>query len=102
MAFDPSRPHAKIISANPSPESPVYEQDGVFYDANCKEVGKADGYSRAQAAKKNRPEPAPEPASAEDRASLIIGAVASPHAEAAKENAAAAAAEDLSDDAGED
>ena len=97
--FNPDAPFATILQANPKPGAPCIEQDAVLYDAKYKQVCKKDVYKRLQDSKRViAPAPVAE-VTAEERAAQIIGNIPSPQADARRENAAAAAAEELSEDA---
>lgn len=99
--LDKARPYATISSLKP--QKAVYEQDGVLFDNDGVECGKVDGYDERKrreaeaAAKKSEDKKA---AAAAASAEEILGDLgADPNAEAQRENAAAAAAEESADDA---
>lgn len=96
--LDRSRAFATLISLNPT-EKGCFEQDGIIFGANDAEVRRTPTAHRIQKEKDEAPfnQAALE---AEQRAAAILGdGFLDPHADVLKENAAAAAAEQVSDDA---
>lgn len=96
--LDLSKPHVKII--NNEPDRPelfaAYKQNGVIFDQNMQPMGEYEEPSSQKATERAKREAAV--ANAEDILG-DLGPVVDPTREAAKENAQAAAAEALADDA---
>jgi len=96
--LDRSRPFATISSI--TPQKGVYEQDGLLFDTTEVECGSVPGYAERQNAEKAK-ETKKKAAKAKIRKAKevedLLGSLDDPGAEAAKENAAAAAAEELAD-----
>lgn len=92
--LDKSRSFAVISSLDP--KSPCYEQDGIFFGSDELECGKTEGYDKkkqAEADKAAAAEQAEKDAADAAAAKEILGDLDDPNAEAARENAAAEAAE---------
>lgn len=99
--LDFKRPYARVMSVNPKIKH-AYTQDGLQFDGNGVECGKVPGYEEAQAkaaeaaaAKKE----AKRKREAAAQAESILGDLGDPNADAVRENAAAAQAEDNADEA---
>lgn len=101
--LDRSKPFGSISRLNPKPGDAAFEQGGYLFNSADDHVGEVDGFQERQAAadaQEIAEVEAQEAADTADRAAAILGDLGGdPAADAQRENAAAEAAETLSDDA---
>lgn len=102
--LDRSKPFGTISRLNPDPKDPsAFVQDGIYFDSRDEACGEVPGFREAadkRAAEEAERAEAAEQSETADRAAAILGGLGEdPAAEAQRENAAAEAAENLSDDA---
>ena len=101
--LDRSRPYGRLASADINEKPPgAFTQDGLYFDGEGVECGKTEGYERLQEQAKAAEKRVVEDKQADDetikRATEFLGDL-DIAAEAQRENAAAAEAEKLADDA---
>jgi hypothetical protein len=103
--FDHKASFGRVTSDDEGMISVAFRQGGYYYDSQYNPVCEVPGWSDKRAAEAEAAEKAEEARQAAATAAAAesilgdLGAVADPNAEASKENAAAAAAEENSDDA---
>jgi len=92
--LDRTRPFATVSSLNPN--YGAYEQDGVLFGSDEVECGRVEGYVEKQEADAKKKKATDKVAKAK-KVEELLGSFDDPNTEIAKENAAAAAAENLAD-----
>lgn len=100
--LDRTRPFAAVSSMSNDPGRAAYEQDAMWFNLEEEEIGKTDGFHRREeaAAKTERDAAAKQEVDRVTAAAALLGGLGGdPEADAQRENAQAAAAEALSDDA---
>lgn len=95
-ALDRSRPFASISSLSPRKE--VYEQDGIYFGQDEREVGKVPGYAAKQRAAEEAAQAEVEAAEAAASADEALALLGLDNDDNEAENAAARQADELADD----
>lgn len=96
--LDRSRPFATISSIKP--QKAAYEQDGLLFDSYEEECGSVPGYvekQKEETAKVEKKKAAKAKVKKAKAVEDLLGSLDDPNADVVKENAAAAAAENLAD-----